>query len=384
MKKIVFLTSQPLDQRNFYRFGLDIFIKHNWNIIYCHFNVTNNSNKIFENKKKVKSKDLKKLKNYTISNFKELKNILNKIEHAYYADFTIGSLFKIYANLKLEKKNTRLIFNINNYPNLKKSELRNFFDIFKNLLPLKSNFYKILRLVINKTNNFFINYIYKKPILVFSGKVSYNKNQYLKVINNHAMDYDFFIKDSDSKIETQSIVFIDAYLENHPDLTFLKKKVVTKKKYFSSLSNFFSKIEEKFNNKVIVAIHPRAPFDKTRYKENKKFFYDTYNLIKKSKLVIMHGSTSANFACILKKPILFIYTNEMSKNYPKSVHNIKFFAKEFGTKAINIDDNKNINFKSYLEINEKKYEEYFSKYVMNNKKDSYLFWEKIIFELEKI
>ena len=37
MKKIIFLASQPLEQRNFYRFGLDLFIKENWKIIYCYF-----------------------------------------------------------------------------------------------------------------------------------------------------------------------------------------------------------------------------------------------------------------------------------------------------------------------------------------------------------
>ena len=96
----------------------------------------------------------------------------------------------------------------------------------------------------------------------------------------------------------------------------------------------------------------------------------------------MHGSTSANFACILRKPIIFIYTNEMSKNYPKSVENIKFFAEEFGTKAINIDNNDHINFNDYLKIDEKKYDKYFSKYISNNKNDNLLFWEKVIFELE--
>ena len=104
MKKIIFLTSQPLEERNFYRFGLDIFIKQNWKIIYCHFNVTNNAVNILENEKKIKPENLKNIENYTISSFKELRNILSKIENSYYADFTIGSFFKIYANLKLEKK----------------------------------------------------------------------------------------------------------------------------------------------------------------------------------------------------------------------------------------------------------------------------------------
>ena len=376
------LTSQPLEQRNFFRFGLDIFIKRKWEIIYCHFSITNNTINNLENKK-INPKDLINIKNYTISSFKDLKKILSKIENSYYADFTIGSFFKIYANLKLEKKNTRLFFEINRYPTSKKNnELRNFLNIFINFLSSKNNFYKIRRFLIVKTNNFFLNYVYKKPILVSSGETFSNPDKYLKIINNHAMDYDFFLKDKDASKSRKSIAFIDAYLESHPDLIFLKKSVVTKINYLNSLNNFFLKLEKEFNSKVVVAIHPRAPFDNTRYKGKEKFFYDTYNVIKKSKIVIMHGSTSANFACILRKPIIFIYTNEMSKNYPKSVENIKFFAEEFGTKAINIDNNDHINFNDYLKIDEKKYDKYFSKYISNNKNDNLLFWEKVIFELE--
>lgn len=385
MKKIVFLTSQPLEQRNFYRFGLDIFIKQNWEIIYCHFNVTNNAIDILGNEKKVKPEDLKNIENYTISDFKELRKILSKIKNSYYADFTIGSFFKIYANLKLERNNTRLIFEINNYPTFKKKyELKNFLNVFRNFLSSKNNYYKILRFMIVKTNNFFINYVYKKPILIYSGKNFSNPKKYSDIIDTHAMDYDFFLKDKDSIKEEKFITFVDAYLENHPDLIFLKKSVVTKKNYLNSLNNFFSMLENEFNRKVVIAIHPRAPFDNSRYEEREKFFYNTYNGIKKSKLVIMHGSTSANFACILRKPIIFIYTNEMSQNYPRSVENIKFFAEEFGTKAINIDNNDNINFNDYLKIDEKKYDEYFSKYILDNKNDNFLFWEKVIFKLNLI
>tara|TARA_E500000178_G_scaffold354401_2_gene423219 strand:- start:931 stop:2100 length:1170 start_codon:yes stop_codon:yes gene_type:complete len=383
LKKIVFLTSQPLEQRNFYRFGLDIFIKQNWEIIYCHFNETNYAIDILGNEKKVKPEDLKNIENYTISSFKELRKILSKIKNSYYADFTLGSFFKIYANLKLERNNTRLIFEINNYPTFKKKyELRNFLNVFRNFLSSKNNYYKILRFMIVKTNNFFINYVYKKPILISSGKNFSNPKKYLDIIDTHAMDYDFFLKDKDSIKEEKFITFVDAYLENHPDLIFLKKSVVTKKNYLNSLNNFFSMLENEFNHKVVIAIHPRAPFDNSRYEEREKFFYNTYNGIKKSKLVIMHGSTSANFACMLRKPIIFIYTNEMSQNYPRSVENIKFFAEEFGTKAINIDNNEKINFNDYLKINQKKYDEYFSKYILNNKNNNLLFWEKVIFELE--
>jgi hypothetical protein len=384
LKKIIFLTSQPLEQRNFYRFGLDLFIKENWKIIYCYFNISNTKYDFLDEEKKVKTEDLKNIEIHNISNLKELNKVISKIEYSYYADFAVGSIFKIYANLKLERKNTRLAFEINNYPTFyEKNGFKKITKNIKNFLILKNSFFKISHLIVVKINIFFINYIYKKPILICSGKKLFNSKKFIKIINTHSMDYDFFLKDKNLLKEEKFVTFVDAYMENHPDFYLLKKNVVTKENYFNSLNKFFSTLEKNINNRVVVAIHPKAPFDNTRYQEREKFFYDTYNVIKKSKLVIMHGSTSANFAYILKKPIIFIYTNEMFQNYPRSVQNFKFFAKEFGTNAINIDEMQNIDFNNLLKIDEKKYDEYFKKYISNVSDNNMLFWEKVIFELNK-
>ena len=97
MKKIIFLTSQPLEQRNFYRFGLDLFIKENWKIIYCYFNISNTKYDFLDEVKKVKTEDLKNIEIHNISNLKELNKVISKIEYSYYADFAVGSIFKIYG-----------------------------------------------------------------------------------------------------------------------------------------------------------------------------------------------------------------------------------------------------------------------------------------------
>ena len=73
----------------------------------------------------------------------------------------------------------------------------------------------------------------------------------------------------------------------------------------------------------------------------------------------------------------------MFQNYPRSVQNLKLFAKEFGTSAINIDEIENIDFNNFLKIDEKKYDEYFGKYISNNSDNNMLFWEKVIFESNK-
>ena len=73
----------------------------------------------------------------------------------------------------------------------------------------------------------------------------------------------------------------------------------------------------------------------------------------------------------------------MIKNFPKLVLRIKLFAKEFGTTAINIDKNINININQFLKINEKKYNQFFKNYISDNKNNNLLFWKKVINELNK-
>lgn len=381
MKKIIIFASQPLEKRNYYRFGLDIFSKENWQVIYC--NLAFSTFKYDTKKKKVK-KNLKNVKIFNISNIRQLSKILANIEGYYYADFSAYSLLKIYANIKLSRKNTRLEFRINNYPQPQKKFISESFYDFKNFFKENNKIHKINRMIINNLNKLFSRFFYEKSILFYAGKkLSYSKN-HLKKISIHTMDYDIFLRNPSNKKKQNTVTFLDQYLENHPDFkTHVRRTVVTKKKYFFSLNRFFDKLEKNFKLKTIIAIHPRAPFNNSRFQTKKKVFYGSYSALTNSKLVIAHDSVAVNFVSILKKPVIFIYTDEMIKNFPKIVLRIKLFAKELGTTAINIDKDININRNDYSKINEKKYNVFFKNYISDNKKNNLLFWKKVINELNK-
>ena len=381
MKKIIIFASQPLEKRNYYRFGLDIFSKENWHVIYC--NLAFSTFKYDTKKKEIKKK-FKNIKIFNISNIRQLSKILAKIEGFYYADFSAYSLLKIYANIKLAKKNIRLEFRINNHPEPKKNFISESIYDFKNFFKENNKLHKINRMFVNNFNKLFIRFVYKKSILFYAGqKFSYSKN-HLKKISIHTMDYDVFLRSSSNRKKPNIITFLDQYLENHPDFkTHVKRTVVTKKNYFFSLNKFFDKLEKKLKLKTTIAIHPRAPFNNSRFHTKKKVFYGSYKALTNSKLAIVHDSVAVNFVSILKKPVIFIYTDEMIKNFPKLVLRIKLFAKAFGTTAINIDKNINININQFLKINEKKYNQFFKNYISDNKNNNLLFWKKVINELNK-
>lgn len=385
MKKIIIFGSQLLEKRNYYRYGFDIFIKKGWDITYCNLTLPNFEYDIVQKEKEIDIPNIENVKIFNVSNLKKLKQILDGVENYFYADFSRYSFLKIYANLKLQKKNTRLEFQVNRIPKTNKKSLINYFNQrVHNFLLERNKLHKLSNLFMNNLNILFMKYIYKKSILFYAGENLFNPNKYLKIISIHTMDFDFFIKDKKLTKDKKFISFIDQYLDNHPDFSSNSKKtLVTKENYYKSINKFFSFLEKKLKKKVVIAIHPRAPFDNSRFENKEKFFYDTYNTVKNSELVVTSYSTAVNFICILKKPAIFIYTDEIAKNRPNFVERIKFFAETFGTIAVNIDDHKISNLDSFLTINEKKYDQYFVKYISDNKDINYLFWEKVILELEK-
>ena len=381
MKKIIIFGSQPLEKRNFYRYGFDIFVRENWEVIYCNLVYSNFEKDNLEDEKKISLEHFNNIKVYNISKISELRKILDGIKDSFFADFSAYSFLKIYANIKLGKNNIRLDFKTFDIPIPKKNIFFNIINFFKE----KNKIHKIIKFFINSLNKFFINFIYKKPILFHTGENKFNHSKFIKIINLHAMDFDFLIKDEIPNKEEKFITFIDQYLENHPDFkTTIKKNVVTKENYFNSLENFFSLLERKLDKKVAIAVHPRAFFSDNRFNNRKKFFFETYNAVKKSKLIIAHTTTATHFICMLKKPVIFIYTNEILKNHYKFVERTKLFANELGTSAINIDNIENLDLNKYLKINESKYNDYFRKYISVDNNKNFLYWEKVIYELKKL
>ena len=153
----------------------------------------------------------------------------------------------------------------------------------------------------------------------------------------------------------------------HTDAILFKKfnPKVSEKKYFPALNEFFSNFEKYTKTKVIIAAHPKSDYDKNK----KNFWYDrpfykdkTYELIKDSSYVLAHQSTSLSYAVILKKPILFLTSNEYMKSYDSfTVHG---YAKYFKQPLFNIDNTKESDFKNDLKkIDQKIYKEYFDDYI---------------------
>jgi hypothetical protein len=133
---------------------------------------------------------------------------------------------------------------------------------------------------------------------------------------------------------------------------------------------------------IKIAAHPRSNYEvkKIKYKfptiKNK-----TFELIKDAEVVVVHYSTSLQWAVIMKKPIILITTDEIYNDpYQKLIDSL---AKILGKKVLNINKLSRVNYKNYLNVNNKKYEKYIEDYVKNKDSPEKLNWNIVIDYIEK-
>ena len=84
-------------------------------------------------------------------------------------------------------------------------------------------------------------------------------------------------------------------------------------------------------------------------------------LVKNSKIVLLHASTSMSFAVLFKKPAVFLTSNELEQSWIGPT--IKDFAKLMNSQIINISDelNKPLDIERLSKIDEAKYKYYLGK-----------------------
>jgi len=360
---IIILTDIGFSKRDYERFGIEILgKKHQVEILDLTEWLSPNYWKVYP-EKIFKCLGYKKILNYNdLEKAISSKKIINVVdylssEEAYsilnYIKKRKLSLTKVLSGFLLENKRTPWEF-------LHKL----FFLCFKPKILFKK---MIARL---KKNIFFSFYDY----LVVGGEKEMNNfliKKAKKVIKSHSLDYDLFLSLKEKKISINPkpyAVFLDQNIPFHPGAVFRgEKPKTTKEKYFPALNNFFTLFEQKTGLEVIFAAHPRSQYD--LYPEflygRKHFVLKTPELIKDSKVVLLHTSTALSFAILFNKPIIFLTSNEYQKSYDD--FRINSYSRSMNSLLFNIDD-KNLNSKipnnnKIYSFDKAKYEEYKNNYI---------------------
>jgi hypothetical protein len=181
-------------------------------------------------------------------------------------------------------------------------------------------------------------------IVFAAGKtISANSLYATKVVSINYADYDLYNK---VRLENAApivcghyAVFLDSYLPHHSDLNVEGWPAVDADRYYKSLSMFFEKLEAKYKIKVVIAAHPRANYDASNPFGGREIHSGrTAELVKNADFVIVHSSYSQSHAILNRKPIVFIYTDEMAIAYRHTLMNEVFDCAEYLDAAVyNID-----------------------------------------------
>ncbi len=197
-----------------------------------------------------------------------------------------------------------------------------------------------------------------------------NKNIYLPLPHH---DYDLYKKTIENKTNSfseKNIVFIDEMFTDHPDIKLFPLNGIENQEdaYYSEVNKFLDYISKKFDKKVIIARHPKHPYDlaKKRYKfkvSKKK----TIEEIAKAFCVISHTSNSINMAIIMYKPIILLQTSahRFSRLH---IETLKELSKELSLPIRKTYTLNKINIlrKDILKIKRSKYNNYIKNYITNS------------------
>lgn len=204
-----------------------------------------------------------------------------------------------------------------------------------------------------------------KPIhVVFTaGRVLLNTRQYAdKVVPVNLCDYDHYVrvrKKNERLIAGDYIVFLDQNLPLHADYALWGWPNIGASAYYRSLNRFFEMLEKHWSTQVVIAAHPQSDYDRRVFEGRLIYRLVTAEVIKHANLVIAHDSTAISFAVLNKKPILFIYTQEMMTSYEHTEMKIlNAFADYLGYKPINVDKLGTVEQISVGEVNCERYDNY--------------------------
>ena len=194
------------------------------------------------------------------------------------------------------------------------------------------------------------------------------------------MDYDIYLENLNrkGKNENNYVVFLDEDMTSHQDYFFFNlDSPISEIDYYSNLAKFIKKFQKENNIEVKFATHPKSK--KNNYEDLlegiKCYKHDTANLVKNSKAVLLHASTSVSFAVLYKKPTIFLISNKLKQSWIGS--RIENFASILNSQIINIDNplTKLNDFEKALKVDEKKYQNYLDLYIKYPNSADVPLWE---------
>ena len=266
-------------------------------------------------------------------------------------DIPSVNFFTFLINYEIKKSGVKILESASTKHPVYNSK-KNFNDILKIFqLDILTNFLK------NRIFNFLHNIFYLHPTHCLKcGLKDFNtlfKKNNVKIIEANSLDYSNYVVNIKkinrfNNYKNKFGIYLDSPTPLFDGDNIIAKRdkehFFTIEKWFPSLNNFFDNLEDLLKLKIIIAPHPKVNYKNyiDIYKKRKFLKTKLYAITKFTKLIIGRNSSAFSYCAINRKPALVITSNElMSKK--KYFEEQLYFAKELGTKLINIDNKFNKN-----------------------------------------
>lgn len=139
-----------------------------------------------------------------------------------------------------------------------------------------------------------------------------------KILWAHAADYDQFLLRSPRlpPPSAATAVFLDQYLEGHPDRLLQGGSFCDPESYYANLRRVFASVETALGVEVRIAAHPEASYvpRDDRFGGREISWGRTLDLVRASQLVLAHDSTAVSYAVLCRRPITFLTDDGLAKN----------------------------------------------------------------------
>ena len=378
INKIVYLIASPLYNRDYDRFGAEIFIKSGYQV--CFYNIAPFINS--ELYKHASKDDLYLGANELI--FDNIDDIISNIKNLQ-KSFII-SLIHFNSNV------------LHIYKQISKNKIPYALNI-SNCVPTTIagvNTDKIKRLgkfSLSKLNNFIYRPKHAKyfginqpTYLLAGGDRSISHPQALlagdksKILWLHTFDYDIYLKNKNVDNNRNIGVFIDAPSPRFTHDAYIKgiNSPLTEEKYYPKICKLFDIVENQYDVKIEIAAHPKTKHAEypEYYGRRKTVYGKTCQLIRDSKFIINRNSTSVNFAILFNKPVIFHTSDEIESDHVMS-NQVRSMASWIGKNPINIDNLNNINWINELTVDNVKYLSYKNAFIKKDNSTNKYYWESV-------
>jgi hypothetical protein len=395
---IIILTQLPFIDRHYQIWGVETLIQNGfsvevWDISPFLYDVS------FGLVESISKKDFDyKLRKFSTE--KEISDALSNLNNSVFINVFIGFFPKIeFIYLIISKK--EIAYAVPLFNALPFSHILSFSTSHRNINASLSS--KISRNKIKEFIKWIKNHlVYKRPYflelgiqpasLAIAGGVAslydkqYPYNNRTKILWTHCIDYNISLQNVLNNENYLGLpdncgVFLDEFLPFHLDFKIQSvDPPLSPEEYYPKLCRFFSYIEKKYGTTIIIASHPSATYDQLpNFFEGRKIIKDkTAQLVKESSFVMLHASTSINYAIIYQKPIILLTLDKLCKP-KKSTSRIGELTENMASLLqkvpFNLDEEPSIILDSELKINEDAYRMYKNLYIKKQGSEEKDMWQ---------